>query len=187
MMQGDLSCAIMQPDTLGSDQIMTRDMCRLPCCRSLAVVLALSWPVAGWADPVLLVVQAAGHIASYDLAELQALGPVEVTTTTIWTDGPQHFTGVALDVLLADAGIDDGDIVATAINDYAIEMPVAEAARDADGLGPVIAYHLNGQPMSLRDKGPLWLVYPYDAKPAFRSEVVYSRSIWQLDRIHHSQ
>jgi hypothetical protein len=47
----------------------------------------------------------------------------------------------------------------------------------------MIAYARNGEPMSLREKGPFWLVYNYDADPAFRTETVYSRSIWQLDRI----
>ncbi|RYH00603.1 oxidoreductase, partial [Salipiger sp. IMCC34102] len=37
--------------------------------------------------------------------------------------------------------------------------------------------------MQVRDKGPLWIVYPYDDTPEYRSEVIYSRSIWQLDRI----
>jgi len=37
--------------------------------------------------------------------------------------------------------------------------------------------------MSAREKGPVWLVYNYDSDPAFRTETVYSRSVWQLDRI----
>ena len=37
--------------------------------------------------------------------------------------------------------------------------------------------------MSIRDKGPLWVVYPYDSSADYRTEVIYSRSIWQLDRI----
>jgi hypothetical protein len=36
--------------------------------------------------------------------------------------------------------------------------------------------------MSVRDKGPLWVIYPYDSDD-YRSEVIYSRSIWQLDRL----
>ncbi|MDP5360810.1 MAG: oxidoreductase, partial [Paracoccaceae bacterium] len=32
-------------------------------------------------------------------------------------------------------------------------------------------------------KGPLWVVYPYDMSADYRSEVIYYRSIWQLDRI----
>jgi hypothetical protein len=37
--------------------------------------------------------------------------------------------------------------------------------------------------MSVRDKGPLWLVYPYDSAAKYQSEVVFSRSIWQLNRL----
>ena len=68
---------------------------------------------------------------------------------------------------------------ATAINDYAVEIPVSDAVVG----GPIVAYFLNGEPMSVRDKGPLWIVYPFDADPHYQTEVIYSRSIWQLDRI----
>jgi len=37
--------------------------------------------------------------------------------------------------------------------------------------------------MSVREKGPLWVIYPYDSDAKFRTEVIYSRSIWQLDRL----
>ncbi len=42
---------------------------------------------------------------------------------------------------------------------------------------------MNGETMPVRRKGPLWIVYPYDSDEAYRSEAIYSRSIWQLDRI----
>ena len=47
----------------------------------------------------------------------------------------------------------------------------------------VEGYLRNGEPMSVRDKGPLWVVYNFDSNPEFQTEVMYSRSIWQLDRI----
>ncbi|MGB1266126.1 MAG: oxidoreductase, partial [Nereida ignava] len=49
--------------------------------------------------------------------------------------------------------------------------------------GPIIAYKQNGSEMSRRRKGPLWIVYPYDDKKSYQTETVYSRSIWQLDRL----
>ncbi|CAN0586856.1 unnamed protein product, partial [Ectocarpus sp. 12 AP-2014] len=60
-----------------------------------------------------------------------------------------------------------------------VEVPVEDAVED----GPIIAYLSNGKPMSVREKGPLWIVYPYDSDPKFQTEVIYSRSIWQLDRL----
>ena len=68
---------------------------------------------------------------------------------------------------------------ATAINDYAVEIP----REDWIETGPIVAFLNNGEQMSIRDKGPLWVIYPYDSNPAYQTEVIYSRSIWQLDRL----
>ncbi|PUB14242.1 oxidoreductase [Yoonia sediminilitoris] len=115
----------------------------------------------------------------FDLAMLMELDATVIETATIWTEGKQVFQGVALDVLMDSIGVTQGTLLATAINDYTVEIPVSDAVAG----GPIIAYKLNDATMSLRDKGPLWVVYPYDSSAAYRSEVIYSRSIWQLDRI----
>mgnify|MGYP002332084658 CR=1 FL=1 len=117
------------------------------------------------------------------LDQLQALAADSFETATIWTTGPQSFTGVPLADLLAQfdmtAATSGVTLEARAVNDYMVEIPLSDAAVD----GPIIAYLRNGKTMSLRGKGPLWLVYPYDSNPAYRTEAVYSRSIWQLDRL----
>lgn len=100
-------------------------------------------------------------------------------TSTIWTDGVHSFTGVSLVDLAAELGVENGQFLATAINDYTVEIPFSDAIEG----GPIIAYLMDGEEMSVRDKGPLWVIYPYDADADFRSEVIYSRSIWQLDRL----
>ena len=115
----------------------------------------------------------------FDLEMLMALDETVIETTTIWTEGAQVFQGVALDVLMEALGVSQGTLLATAINDYTVEIPVSDAVAG----GPIIAYKLNDATMSVRDKGPLWVIYPYDSSPDYRSEVIYSRSIWQLDRI----
>jgi hypothetical protein len=117
--------------------------------------------------------------AVFDRAMLEAMPATEFTTTTTWTDGPQVFTGVSLHDLLGALGVVEGTLRASAVNDYAVDVPVSDAVEG----GPIVAYLLNGEPMSVRDKGPLWIVYPYDANRAYRSEVIYSRSIWQLERL----
>jgi hypothetical protein len=47
----------------------------------------------------------------------------------------------------------------------------------------LIAYAMDGKEMSVRYKGPLWIVYPYDSNANYRTEITYARSVWQLDRI----
>ncbi|UWR22004.1 molybdopterin-dependent oxidoreductase [Sulfitobacter sp. S190] len=114
-----------------------------------------------------------------DMGMLRALPETTFETSTIWTDGVHTFTGVSLADLMAELGVEDGTLVATAINDYAVEIPVSDAVEG----GPIIAYLMDGEEMTVRDKGPLWVIYPYDSNADYRSEVVYSRSIWQLDRL----
>ncbi len=121
--------------------------------------------------------------ARFDLGMLQALPRAEFETTTIWTDGVMRFTGVPLSALLERLQIASATIRAQAINDYSVDIPLAEITEDI----PIVAYYLNGEPMSRREKGPLWIVYPYDQDADYRSETVYSRSIWQLDRIEAVQ
>lgn len=150
-------------------------------CALIATMLSFLASVGTAQDtgPVLLTVTHGDTVTTYDLAALQDLGAETFDTTTIWTEGMQSFTGVPLAALVETLGIEKGVIKASAINDYTIEIPVTDAVAG----GPIIAYFNNGAEMSVRDKGPLWIVYPYDSNADYQTEVIYSRSIWQLDRL----
>lgn len=144
-----------------------------------ALTVGLASAVAAQDEEVVLQVTLAEETHSFTLSDLKSMPVSRFETTTIWTDGTQEFEGVSLEQLFETLSIDKGTITATAINDYAVEIPMTDAVED----GPIIAYHTNGEEMSRRDKGPLWVVYPYDSDIAYQTELVYSRSIWQLDRI----
>ncbi len=114
-----------------------------------------------------------------DVAQFAALKQHKFTTSTTWTEGTPMFEGVLLKDLIAATGATGTTIELTALNDYLISMPMADVRDD----GPLLAYLMDGKPMSVRDKGPIWLVFPYDANADYRTEQAYARSIWQLDRI----
>ncbi|KZY48265.1 oxidoreductase [Roseovarius sp. HI0049] len=120
-----------------------------------------------------------GETAAFDMDMLKAMPATTFETTTVWTEGKSTFAGVVLAEILDRLGATGGTVVASAINDYSIEIPVESITPSA----PVVAYELDGASMSRRQKGPLWIVYPYDSDAAFRTEVIYARSIWQLDRL----
>lgn len=157
--------------------------------KAAAVFALLTAPVAADNLPaptgdIILTVTGAGvtntdGAAALDLAMLEEMGGAEIETTTIWTEGLQTFEGVPLGVLIERLQIEGETLSAVAINDYAVEIPTSDAVEG----GPIIAYKMNGNVMSVRDKGPLWVIYPYDSDPAYQTEVIYSRSIWQLDRL----
>ncbi|MFD2172524.1 oxidoreductase [Rhodobacter lacus] len=123
--------------------------------------------------------RAGSRVARFDDAMLAALPREDFRTTTIWTSGAVHFSGVPLRALLDRLGVQGGRLRVIALNDYAVEIPVA----DIETRAPLLADRRDGQPMTIRDKGPLWIIYPYDADPAYRNEVIYARSVWQVDRI----
>lgn len=114
-----------------------------------------------------------------DRAGMQSLGLVTIKTKTIWTDGPQEFSGVRMSSLLEAIGVTKGTMTLIAANLYQVEIDIGHFTPD----GAIIAMDRNGAPMSLREKGPLWLIYDYDSDPKFQTEVIYSNSIWQLEHI----
>jgi hypothetical protein len=117
--------------------------------------------------------------AEFDLPMLEALGTATVTTTTSWTDGPQRFEGVPAARLLAALGATGAVARATALNDYAAEIPL-----DMIEEYPVLlAFRQNGKALTARDKGPLWMVFPRDDHPSLDDPRVDLLWVWQLNAI----
>ncbi len=83
---------------------------------------------------------------------------------------------------MAAVGASGTTISATALNDYAAPLPAADAQT-----GAIVAYRMNGEYMSVRGKGPLWIIYPFDERPELKAEAIYARSIWQLRKMTLSQ
>ena len=77
------------------------------------------------------------------------------------------------------AGAQGRTAVLIALNDYRVEMPL----EDAERYDVLVARLLDGQPMAVRDKGPLFVIYPFDARAELRSAVYHARSAWQLRTI----
>ena len=66
-----------------------------------------------------------------------------------------------------------------ALNDYSTEIPI----KDFADYNVIIALKRDGEYMSVRDKGPLFIIYPFDAKPELKSQTYYGRSAWQVAKI----
>lgn len=127
-------------------------------------------------------------VVSGQLAQAQA-GPVVLTvemleklpqlsfsTRAPWTRGAQTYTGPLLRDVLALLSARGTTIHATALNDYAITIPV-EDARLHD---VILAHRINGKPIPVRDRGPMLVMYPFDDHPQLQTQRYYERSIWQI-------
>jgi hypothetical protein len=119
------------------------------------------------------------NAALFDREMLEQLDWQEIRTFTSFTKGEQVFAGPTLASLLQALGVEDGAPLAAAINDYKVSIDVADAGEH----DVLLAMDRNGRPMRVREKGPIWIVYPMSetdgAQNKFNAEM-----IWQLVSIH---
>jgi hypothetical protein len=120
-----------------------------------------------------------GAVAQFDMAQLERLPQVSFTTRTPWYVPARKFTGPLLRDVLRVAGARGTQLRALALNDYRVDIPFEDAQR----FDVIVARLLDDKPMAVRDKGPLFIVYPFDAQPALRTATYYGRSAWQLRTI----
>lgn len=120
-----------------------------------------------------------GADAQFDMAMLEALPQSSFVTRTPWYAQARRFTGPLLRDVLDAAGADGQQLRLLALNDYRVDMPVDDAMRH----DVVVARLVDGRAMSVRDKGPLFVIYPFDANAELRTATYYNRSAWQLRTI----
>ena len=115
-------------------------------------------------------------MASYDMAFLLSLPQKSFIAQTPWFTKPVRFTGPLLRDVLAAAKVSGKTVQAVALDEYKAAIPFA----DAQQFDMVLAHQIDGQTLTPKDKGPLFVVYPYDSQPQLQSVQYYGRSVWQL-------
>jgi len=120
-----------------------------------------------------------GENANFDMAMLVGMPQLSFTTRTPWYAQPRKFTGPLMRDVVSAAGGHGTLLRARALNDYRVDIPFDDAQR----YDIILARLLDDKPMAVRDKGPLFAIYPFDARPELRSAVYFSRSAWQLRAI----
>lgn len=126
--------------------------------------------------PVILTVTAAdGTSWTFDREMIEALGWQTITTVTPFTEGQQEFAGIPLSALTEATGATGSVVEAVALNDYAAEIPMDHIAEH----GIFLALDHNGTPMRVRDRGPMWIIYPSDTIDA-PNDRFDSLMVWQL-------
>ena len=117
-----------------------------------------------------------GEPVTFTRAQLTALGIHRIETDTPWTDKVTTFEGPLLRDVLEKADVDGAHIEAVALNDYRVEIPVSDS-RETD---MILAMKVDGKMIGVRERGPLWVIYPWGVREDLRTELYYSRAIWQL-------
>lgn len=120
-----------------------------------------------------------GDKAAFDQAMFDELGTHTTVTSTPWHDETITFSGPLARSVLEAVDSQGDNVIAIALNDYEAEIPVA----DFYTYDVILATHANGEPMSVREHGPIFVIYPFDSDAGLHQEAIYSRSAWQVNRL----
>lgn len=112
--------------------------------------------------------------------EYTAIGQKEITTTIfIMNDGEHKVKGVLMRDLVKYSG-GTGEIVKlVALDGYEMDIPMS----DFTTYDAVVATEIDGKPLSIRDHGPAWLIYPVSEHPELKDTLYDSRAVWQIKSI----
>jgi hypothetical protein len=139
-------------------------------------------PISGGASEVALELVGPGRsqTRSLTLEDLAALPQVEVRTANEFSDGVVAYRGPLARDVLAELGLDRLSMVRfIAANDYYVDIQ----SSDFMDYDVILAMEADGKPLSRRDKGPLWLMYPISDHAELRDPSYLRRLIWQVVRI----
>jgi hypothetical protein len=117
-------------------------------------------------------------LARFDRQMLEALGSDHFTTKTPWYSEPAEFEGVLMRTLMRAVGASGTRLTATALNDYTTEIPMS----DFEQYDVLLALKRDGKYLPVRDKGPLFIVYPFDTDKRLQSQTYYGRCAWQVSK-----
>lgn len=143
------------------------------------VVGAIMLGVAGaaWSTQAALTLSRGETVVSLSLADLEAMPQHRLITSNEFIDGEVTYVGPLARDVLARIDLDGVELLRfTALNDYYIDVPVSDLER----YDVIFAMEADGQRLSRRDKGPLWLMYPISTHPELSDPIYNARLIWQV-------
>lgn len=117
--------------------------------------------------------------AEFDMATLEGMPGRLTDTETPWAKGRTKFEGPLGAELLKAVGASGTMLRIVALNDYAVDVP----AEDFVKWPVILATRKDGKPMSVREKGPIFVIYPFDADKSLYNEKIFSRCAWQVKSI----
>lgn len=120
-----------------------------------------------------------GAVSEFDLAMLENMGLQTIETSSPWYNKRVRFEGVSLEKLMNLVGAKGTKVTAVALNDYVTTIPM----EDFKKFNVILAMKRDGNYMSIRDKGPLFVIYPYDSIAGLQSQTYYTRSAWQVAKL----
>lgn len=147
------------------------------CFRWIAVFNIIVLSTIAYGD--LLTIELDGNPTKLSREDLKTYPQRSIVTRTPYNRGMNRYTGPALKEVLRDVGASTETFKMRALNDYVVTVHPG----DLNDIEPIIALELNGEPMSVRNKGPLWIMLPLSDQPHLNDVSYHRLMVWQLSEI----
>lgn len=89
------------------------------------------------------------------------------------------YEGPTIESVLELAGHQGTDAKFIAWDDYVVTIPIETIKQ----YGLLLATHENGKRMTIDDKGPFFVVFPFTDNPELQNDLYYNLSVWQVREI----
>lgn len=113
---------------------------------------------------------------SYTLENIKSFPQLLITTNTPWTNEAHTYKGPKLEDILNDAKAKGSWLTLKALDKYEVTLDFERIRQFA----PILAWEDNGKKMSVRGKGPLWLILPKDHHEELQPQIFNDYMVWQL-------
>ncbi|UPQ89480.1 molybdopterin-dependent oxidoreductase [Vibrio sinaloensis] len=118
-------------------------------------------------------------VAAFDEAMVSQLPQATINTNNHVVESVLEYQGPTLESVLELVGAKGESVKVVAWDDYVVSIPVADITK----YQVLLATHEAGERMSIDDKGPFFVVFPFADHPELRNDYYYSLSVWQVKEI----
>lgn len=118
----------------------------------------------------------------FSLSDIENLPQTSITLElpeSVGIAGEHVWQGTPLSSLVALSGRKTDTLKIAALNGYSVSVPV----KDIDRYNPTLVYRRDGMLISVREKGPFLLIYPFDKFSELNQQIYLNRLVWQINEI----
>lgn len=121
-------------------------------------------------------------LKTYSDSDFSSMPQATINTELPWLEGNNEFTGVSVEDFFSQTSTPIPELITfIALNDYKVSIRLEDIQR----YRPIIANRKNGEKMSIRDKGPFWVIFPLSEYPEIDNTDYHSMMIWQLKEVRY--
>lgn len=144
------------------------------------VLILMAISTIAQSSPILSLESPTGQQINLSREDLERLPQTTFTTSTPWTKGIHTYQGPKLSLITNKFSSSINGIRIYALNGYSYDINTQDLQRYPF----ILVLRQDEKAISLRNKGPFWLLVPFDQNPKLLShDKLRNQLVWQINKI----